>query len=256
MSTSKVEIRNLHSIPEQLAAVAIFDEIWPIEGGGTEITPNFMQALVHNGCYLAGAFLDADEVGHPAGESEVRGKMVGAAFGFIGMEGGFHLHSHMAGVLDGYRDLNIGTELKLHQYQWALEKGLSHITWTFDPLVKRNARLNLIKLGVEITDYFPDFYGEMIDGHNAGDKSDRLMARWQVTQSAPRPGSEVEELPAGAISIEVPEDIAALRRSDLNATLSWRMKVRREFLEAFDAGYRVTGFSQRFGYVLSGGGKK
>ncbi|MEY3382812.1 MAG: hypothetical protein RLZZ17_550, partial [Actinomycetota bacterium] len=136
---SSIEVRTLISIPDQREAIAIFDETWPIEGGGTEITPNFMQALVHNQCYLGGAFIE--------------GKMVGAAFGFIGMEGGFHLHSHMAAVLPGHRDLNIGTELKLHQYQWALETKLPFITWTFDPLVKRNAKLNLLKLGVEITDY-------------------------------------------------------------------------------------------------------
>ena len=47
----------------------------------------------------------------------------------------------------------------------------------FDPLVRRNARLNLVRLGADVTDYLPDFYGAMDDAVNAGDRSDRLLAR-------------------------------------------------------------------------------
>ncbi len=236
MLMSSIEIRTLTSIPDQRDAIAIFDATWPIEGGGTEITPNFMQALVHNRCYLGGAF--------------IQGKMVGAAFGFIGMEGGFHLHSHMAAVLPRHRDLNIGTELKLHQYQWALEKKLPFITWTFDPLVKRNAKLNLLKLGVEITDYFPDFYGEMIDSHNAGDRSDRLMAKWSVTEKGPQPRKSVAEIEPGEISISIPEDIVEIRQQDIEKNLEIRMDVRKKFLASFDEGFRVVGFSDSAGYIL------
>jgi len=232
-----IQIRSLTSIPDQLEAIGIFDETWPIAGGGTEITPNFMQALVHNECYLGGAFLE--------------GRMVGAAFGFIGMEGGFHLHSHMAAVRPGHRDLNIGTELKLHQYQWAKEKGLPFITWTFDPLVKRNAKLNLLKLGVEITDYFPDFYGEMIDSHNAGDRSDRLMAKWMVTESGPKPREPRIRVESDEISISIPNDIVEIRQEDIEKNLEIRMDVRQKFLDAFKASFDVVGFSDNDGYILA-----
>lgn len=236
---AQIEIRNLTSIPDQLEAISIFDRTWPIDGGGTEITPNFMQALVHNECYLSGVFLDQ--------------RMVGAAFGFIGMEGGFHLHSHMAAVLEGERDLNLGTKLKLHQYQWAQEKGLPFITWTFDPLVKRNAKLNLLKLGVEITGYFPDFYGVMIDSHNAGDRSDRLMAKWAITSQGPKPRLEQGELTSGQLAIEIPPDIVEIRKVDIEQNLKIRMQVRESFLKAFEDGYFVSGFSDRLGYILSKG---
>ena len=95
---SEVVINELRSISEQAAGIKVFDTTWPIAGGGTEITSNFMQALVHNGCYFSGAYLD--------------GKIIGAAFGFIGINGGPHLHSHMAAVLPEFRDLNVGTKLK------------------------------------------------------------------------------------------------------------------------------------------------
>ena len=61
-------MKELITIDEQSMARAIFDEVWPVMGGGTEVTPNLMQALVHNGAYLSGAF--------------VEGKIAGAAFAF------------------------------------------------------------------------------------------------------------------------------------------------------------------------------
>ena len=35
--------------------------------------------------------------------------------------------------------------------------------WTFDPLVARNARLNLTKLGATVDEYELGFYGVMSD---------------------------------------------------------------------------------------------
>lgn len=231
-----VEIRNLHSIAEQAKGIEVFDTTWPIAGGGTEITSNFMQALVHNGCYFAGAFLD--------------GKIIGAAFGFIGINGGPHLHSHMAAVLPEYRDLSVGTKLKLHQYEWANNNQLPFITWTFDPLVKRNARLNLLKLGVEVASYHPNFYGAMIDDLNAGDESDRLMAKWLITDKGPQPREEILNIPDGAITIAIPDDIVEIRMRDVQETFAYRFEVREKFQRAFSSGYSVIGFSNTHGYVL------
>ena len=33
--------------------------------------------------------------------------------------------------------------------------------WTYDPLIRRNARLNLVRLGAEVVAFLPDFYGEL-----------------------------------------------------------------------------------------------
>ena len=52
--------------------------------------------------------------------------------------------------------------------------------WTYDPLVSRNARFNLVKLGAVGTEYAVDFYGPMRDGVNDGE-SDRLT----VTGTSP-----------------------------------------------------------------------
>ena len=37
---------------------------------------------------------------------------------------------------------------------------------------------NLVRLGAEAVAYHPDFYGEMQDGVNAGDRSDRCAVSW------------------------------------------------------------------------------
>jgi predicted GNAT superfamily acetyltransferase len=138
----------------------------------------------------------------------------------------------------------------LHQYEWAKNNNLPFITWTFDPLVKRNARLNLLKLGVEIDSYHPNFYGAMIDDLNAGDESDRLMAKWLITDRGPQPREELPTIPDGAITIAIPDDIVEIRMRDVQETFAYRFEVREKFQRAFSSGYSVIGFSITHGYVL------
>ena len=64
------------------------------------------------------------------------------------------------------------------------------MTWTFDPFVRRNAWFNLHRLGAEVVELVPDFYGEMRDGINAGLASDRFVVRWDLPGAAPRPAVE------------------------------------------------------------------
>jgi predicted GNAT superfamily acetyltransferase len=232
-----IVIRELVTIPDQNMGLDLFDAIWPIPGGGREIPENLMQAFVHNGSYFVGAF-SGDEI-------------LGATFGFIGINGGTHLHSHMSAVVPNHRDLGIGALMKKHQFNWALERKIPFISWTFDPLVKRNARFNISKLGVEISDYFQDFYGPMTDLVNAGDASDRLMVKWQVLNGGPQSSNDFLEIPKGTITIAVPLDIVALRAQSPEEATAARLRVRAEFLTAFDSGYKVIGFSNSRGYILS-----
>jgi predicted GNAT superfamily acetyltransferase len=230
-------IRELVTIPDQNKGLDLFDAIWPIPGGGREIPENLMQAFVHNGSYFVGAF-SGNEI-------------LGATFGFIGINGGTHLHSHMSAVVPNNRDLGIGALMKKHQYNWALERKIPFISWTFDPLVKRNARFNISKLGVELSDYFQDFYGPMTDLVNAGDASDRLMVKWQVLNGGPQSSKDFPEIPKGAINIAIPLDIVALRAKSAQEAMAERLRAREEFLTAFDSGYKVIGFSNAHGYILS-----
>lgn len=231
----QIQVRKLETIAEQNIGRHIFDETWALDSG-TEITPNLLQAMVHSGAYLSGAFIEE--------------KCVGAAFAFPATTSGLHLHSHMTAVLDGYRDQGIGYALKIDQWFWAKKNNYKEITWTFDPLVARNAKLNLTKLGVDISAYYPNFYGDMPDALNAGDESDRLMASWKVIGDQPTPRSMILNPSANDTLIKIPEDIVVIRGEDLSENLKWRRKVREEFMRVFEKNGKVIGFSANNEYVV------
>lgn len=246
-----VRVRVLTEVSELLDAQYVFDAVWPPAGGGTQVASNMMRAIVHAGGYACAAYRD--------------GQPIGAALGFVGRHRAHgqwheHLHSHMAAVLDPYRDQHIGSALKIHQRAWALAEGIDSVVWTFDPLVRRNARMNLIKLGVDVDGFEVDFYGPMDDGINSGDPTDRLFAWWRVgsarVDAAMR--GELGELDVDALAaqgrdvvmLELPDDIVALRAEDPAAAQEWRVRMRERLISAFAEGYRVVGFATAGGYAL------
>ena len=233
--SSNISIRPLASLPDQVLGRMIFDHTWAMDAG-TEITPNLLQAMIHSGAYLSGAFMD--------------GECVGAAFAFPATTGGLHLHSHMTAVLDKFRDKGIGHALKVDQYKWAKQNNYKEITWTFDPLVARNARLNILKLGVDISAYYPNFYGDMPDELNAGDESDRVMASLKVVGDVPTPRTAISAPDKSAVLIAIPSDIVAIRGKDLAENLRWRRSVRDEFVGVLARGGKVIGFSENNEYVV------
>ncbi len=231
----EIKIRVLNSLESQNSARKVFDETWLLELG-TEITSNLLQAMVHSGSYLSGAFLGK--------------KIVGAAFAFPATNEGIHLHSHMTAVLDDYRDQGIGYALKIDQWNWAKKKNYSHLSWTFDPLVRRNAKLNIAKLGVDISAYHPNFYGDMPDTLNAGDESDRLMVSWRTDANAPKARELITHPESDDILIEIPEDIVAIRSKNQSESTKWRRQVREQFMAAFEKNGKVIGFSANNEYVV------
>ena len=234
MSTS-IQVRELDNLQDQDFGRKIFDITWSMDTG-TEITPNLLQAMVHSGSYLSGAFID--------------NKIVGAAFAFPATNDGLHLHSHMTAVLPEFRDKGVGYALKIDQWGWAKKKNYSHLSWTFDPLVRRNAKLNIQKLGVDISAYHPNFYGDMPDALNAGDESDRLMVSWRTDADAPKARELIPKPETGDILIEIPEDIVAIRSKNQSESMKWRRQVREQFLAAFEKNGKVIGFSANNEYVV------
>jgi len=232
---SQVQVRKLETLKDQNLGREIFDKTWSIDAG-TEITPNLLQAMVHSGSHLSGAFID--------------NKIVGVAFAFPATNGGLHLHSHMTAVSPEFRDKGIGYALKINQWNWAKKKKYSHLSWTFDPLVRRNAKLNIAKLGVDISDYHPNFYGEMPDALNAGDESDRLMVSWSTDIDAPRARELITNPEPDDILIEIPEDIVAIRSKNQSESMKWRKQVREQFMAAFEKNGKVVGFSSNNEYVV------
>jgi predicted GNAT superfamily acetyltransferase len=275
-----VRIRELTGIADLDAACALFDEIWHPDPGSRPMTSELMRALIKAGNYVAGAFDDG------AGND----RLVGAAVGFFGPPADKVLHSHIAGVSAATAGRGVGYALKLHQRAWARCRDVTRMTWTFDPLVRRNAYFNLIKLGAWPAEYLIDFYGGMHDAINAGDDTDRLLVCWELGApgSAPtRPGktdAEAERArgarevlcstPDGwprspttgprtaeaenattiperrRVLVAVPPDIEALRVSDPACAVAWRSALRQALAPLLAGGGRVTGFDKAGWYVV------
>ena len=220
-------IRQLTTIAEMHAAAELFDAIWPPGAAGSLIQPEMLRALTKAGNYLAGAFIDD--------------KLVGACLAFFGPPGSRSMHSHVAGV--STPAAGIGLALKLDQREWALRHGVGAISWTFDPLVGRNAYFNLTKLGATAAEYLTDFYGEMTDSVNRGFGSDRLLVSWNLTRPVDgsplsltepvialgRSADGVPELGStdgDTLLIATPSDVESLRRADPSLAVAWRHALR------------------------------
>ncbi len=269
--------------PEEMTAIeALQREVWP--GSETDVVPaHVLITAIHNGGLVLGAFHS--------------GKLVGFVFGFPGLEstpdGPRAKHcSHMMGILPGHRDAGIGFALKRAQWQMVRHQGLDHITWTYDPLLSRNAYLNITKLGAVCNTYRRSEYGDMRDGLNAGLPSDRFQVDWWVNTRRverrlgkrvrkplklddfskadlqplytphssmgnwARPPEHFSPLEGRIALAEIPSDFNALKQDDFALARDWRFFTREVFETAFTTGYIATDFifdGGRGFYVLSNG---
>ena len=237
----QVEIRIAHTPADSALIAELFDKVWDVK---SMVSPEIMTASMHNGGYGSVIYIESGSMFRP----------VGAAFALVGRAlpglNGPNLHSHATGVVPEFVGMGIGEMIKRHQWHWAKENGFDTITWTFDPLVRRNAHFNLVKLGARVLGYHQNFYGELDDGINAGEQSDRVLVRWDVAGvDAPLGNSFVEPTP-NSIVIETPADIEQLRKTDRVQSDGWRARQRAAFESAQLAGLRVIGLTHDFSYVL------
>lgn len=249
-----VSITLAEDLDDLRALGAFFDGLW--RRSTPAIPLELFRALTHAGNYAALA--------------TYAGRLVGGLSGFLGWHA--HrpmLHSHILGVAPEMQGRGVGAALKLHQRWWAHERGLDTITWTFDPLVRRNARFNLGRLGATAVAYLPDFYGAMHDSFNADAPTDRLLVEWPTSPDAPGAGDPpsgaaavalsgddlglpvIGTLDAPRIRCATPPDIVALRHSDPEAALAWSLALRATLGDALGAGYRVEGMNADGAYVLA-----
>lgn len=229
-----IEIRTLSAPDDLIEASRVLQEVW---GTTVPLVPlEFLIAISHTGGYVAGAFVDDS--------------MVGASIGMLARHHGRPaLHSHVTGLVAGVRGTGVGREIKLHQRAWAIENDLDSITWTFDPLVRRNAWFNIAVLGATIDEYLPSFYGTMNDAINAGGESDRLLVAWDLSgpiPTTPRDGSEIDD----PEFIATPDDVVDLLRTDSGAVATWRSTTRASLTRALDAGRDIVGFTRDGNYVI------
>ena len=175
--------------------------VWP--GSEVEILPAHMLiAAVHNGGIVIGAYASgvdpitdgpSNTAGVSPGFEEINpvarlqpgDRLVGFVFGFPGLyatpDGPRPKHcSHMLAVHPDYRGSGLGFLLKRAQWQMVRHQGLDRITWTYDPLLSRNAHLNIARLGAVCNTYLRDHYGQLRDALNAGVATDRFQVDWWI----------------------------------------------------------------------------
>lgn len=181
-------LKILEKAEEMVPIEALQRLVWP--GSETDVVPlHMLVTFAHNGGLVVGAFEGskyAEEQGsESASQDPTNPKLIGFVCGFPGLyitpDGSRPKHcSHMLAVHPDYRDQGVGFALKRAQWQMVRHQGLDLITWTYDPLMSRNAFLNISRLGAVCNTYRRDEYGEMRDGLNEGIPSDRFQVDWWV----------------------------------------------------------------------------
>lgn len=261
-------IRLLESPKEMTAVEDLQRIVWP--ASETDVVPaHLLITAIHNGGLVVGAFVEEE--------------MVGFVFGFPGIEmlpdGPHPKHcSHMMGVHPDWRQSGLGVALKRAQWQMVRSQGLTHITWTYDPMLSNNAYLNIAKLGAVCNTYRRSEYGEMRDGLNAGLPSDRFQVDWWLnttrverrlgkrsrgaltldqiakaelqhlytpqtgTNGLLRPPEYFSSFEGALLLAEIPPDFMTLKSTDFALARDWRFFTRELFEYAFAEGYLVTDF--------------
>jgi len=183
----------------------------------------------------------------PYGAFDRDGDLVGYVLGWAGVdEDGLHVHSHMLAAVPQRRHRGVGFALKLAQRAQALDQGIHVVRWTFDPMVARNAWVNLGKLGAVADRFRRDFYGRMSDRLNEGERSDRLVVRWDLDRQ-PGPRTVRED----AVTITVPPDYPELRERDPEAAAILRDETAAALETQMADGRIVVAFDrERSAYVM------
>ncbi len=179
-------------------------------------------------------------------------------------DGRLYQASHMLATDPAYQGRGVGAALKWRQRDYALAQGIDLMTWTFDPLIARNAHFNLRKLGAVSNTYYEDYYGPMDDDYNRGLPTDRLLVEWRLRAPSPFAGApharvaptpilvddagaptlRLDDAPAGApLVAQIPTDIGRIRERDAGAALAWRLALRRALSWAFMQGYMARDFA-------------
>jgi predicted GNAT superfamily acetyltransferase len=265
-AVAAVTVRALNTAADYAACVKLQRDTW---GARYEdcVPASLLKLAARTGGVAGGAFAPD-------------GSLVGFVYGLAGMRDGVAFHwSHMLAVAPAYRNSGLGARLKEYQQATLRGSGVEQIRWTFDPLVARNAHLNLNKLGARVVEYVPDMYGATgSELHAFG--TDRFVVAWQVDAEPPAarpvsaawrsaplvggmdsdgagPVAALEPPDASvlqsraAVRIEVPADVEAL---PVAVARSWRATTRAAFLAYLLHGYEVQAFyvdGGRSFYVLS-----
>ncbi len=260
------EIRPLKTIDEFHAAEEVQRAAWGSDE--VDIVPlHVLLTAARNGGVVLGAF--------------VLDQLVGFVFGFLGTSERYGPEapaavklkhcSHQMGVLPEWQSRGVGYALKVAQRDAVLNQGLRLMTWTYDPLESRNAKLNIAKLGAVCSTYIRDYYGTLRDDLNRGIPTDRFQVDWWIAsrrietrltlrrpplqlhhyldvgalilnparwdeRGLPVCTDPIDPMPLDRFLLEFPADFQAVKRADNALAVAWRQHVRDLCEAAFASG--------------------
>jgi len=251
-------VRDLTKYEEFLQVREVQQQIWGFTQG-EGLYPPMLKTAAENGGTVIGAFDGA--------------KMIGFLFGFIGLHADrrIKLCSQTMGILPEYRNKGVAATLKWAQRERALATEIDLITWTYDPLEAPSARLNLHALGGTAHVYKQNIYGENFGALGKGLPTDRFLVEWwiksdRVQQRHDRAAVEpigVDSPIANActgvtgdrritaidlnldtplIRVEIPNDLQAIKKTNMALAQDWRLKTRDLFEAYFARGYEAVDF--------------
>jgi predicted GNAT superfamily acetyltransferase len=255
MKEVDVRIRRAAGLDDYLAAVELQRKVWS-DDAHVATLPMLLLANKFGGSVIVA--------------EKASGEFIGFSFALLSREQGeqesLFWWSHMTAVTESYRNKGVGLRLKMKQREEALASGIDQIRWTFDPLQAVNAHFNINKLGVIVRKYEENLYGLSGSPLHQGLPTDRFVAEWRLNSERvqERIGAEQPSLilrdidriprinPADSkpslhmqetlLMLEIPTDLAALKRADLARAGDWQKIIREACLHYFPVGYAVTDF--------------
>jgi predicted GNAT superfamily acetyltransferase len=244
-----ITVRTITARAECQACVALQHEIW---GLADAVPASVLQVVSHVGGIVAGAFA-AD------------GELMGFVFGLPAHIDGTLVHwSHALGVRESARNAGVGRMLKDYQRAELARRGIGRMYWTYDPLVAKNAHLNLNLLGAHVVEYVRDMYGTTASPLHHGLATDRLvvacdtapdasrpahdssraLARCPVLTPEPRPGDVIAPIHNAerphTLLVEIPADIQLIAAQAIDRAATWLAATRTHLEWALHHGYAVT----------------
>jgi len=263
----------------ELQQVVHLQQVYWGEDADALVPLHMLASIVNYGGHVFGAIIDK--------------QLVGVLIGFLGADidpdstanaaQRLLVMSKRMVVLPEMRGRGIGEMLKLAQRDYALKHGIQLVTWTFDPLLARNAYLNLHKLAAIGQAYQPDYFGSAAIHPTL--RADRLVVKWWVNHpitsqriegswdfcvrdatpvvNPPRLGRDNILIPADSWSLqqdeetvllEIPLEFVPIETLDTGLAQAWRDQIRDVFSTLLPAGYvalDVIRRDWRVYYVLS-----
>ena len=256
---AEISIRILEDSRDLYAAVELQRVYWGEDM--SDLVPfHMLKSICNHGGHVHAAF-DGQE-------------LVGMLLGFLGAD--IHsdtnddapsrmlIMSKRMVVKPQYRGRKIGEMLKLAQAHYARDHNIQLVSWTFDPILSRNAYLNIHKLRAIGQRYIEDYFGPQQE--NPVLSADRLVANWWVNHAHVKDPVRVNidnapvangvslssdsllvplefRLPEhDVIRLEIPSEFQPIERIDPPLAKRWREHVRVAFQRIFAAGFIATDF--------------